>query len=244
MEHPKILINSDMGEGLGLHAFGHDETLMSIVDAVNLACGFHAGDPHIMAETVALAARHDLRVGAHPGYPDLAGFGRRRMLITPQEAGDLVRYQVGALTAFLAKEGLELSHIKPHGALYGYLAGEEDAMREVAKVNRQYGVPFFGIAGTLHESVCEQEGVEFVPELYVDLNYDADGNLIIERRPKAADPNDVRDRVSRALSGEPILAVDGTEVEIEFASICVHSDTPNAPEIARTVREALDGARA
>ncbi|GAA1821389.1 5-oxoprolinase subunit PxpA [Nesterenkonia flava] len=239
MAESDIFINADMGEGLGLHSFGHDETLMSSVDAINLACGFHAGDPHIMAATVELAASYDVRVGAHPGLPDLAGFGRRRMLLTPTEAADLVRYQVGALTGFLGAFAMPLNHIKPHGAFYGMLAADEELMAAVAEVNLQYGVPFFGLAGTAHETVCRRRGVEFIPELYVDLNYSAAGELIIQRKPEMADPEAVRERVSQAVSGQPIRAVDGTEITIEFQSVCVHSDAPNSPEVAAAVRQAL-----
>ena len=232
-------INADMGEGIGLHSFGNDETLMSIVDAINVACGFHAGDPNVMAETVALAKANGVRIGSHPGLPDLAGFGRRRMAVTPDEVGNLVRYQTGALTGFLQAEGLELSHIKAHGSLAGMIAEDAALMRAVALVCKQYGVSFFGFAGTQHEAICYELGVDFVPELYVDLNYSADGSLIIQRRPEQADPEAVKERVRRALSGKPILAVDGTPFEIEFASICVHSDSPNSPDVAAAVRSVL-----
>lgn len=236
--HP--FINSDMGEGVGLHSFGNDEKLMSVVDAINLACGFHAGGPDIMAETVALAVRHGVKVGAHPGLPDLMGFGRRRLELTPEEAGALIRYQVGALTGFLDQHGVELSHIKPHGSFYGMLSQDDDLMRAAAGVNSQYGVPFLGLAGTAHERVCREMGVEFIPELFVDLNYSSEGALIIQRKPEMADPEAVKDRVRRAVAGQPILSVDGAEVEISFRSICVHSDAPNSPQVAAAVRSVLD----
>lgn len=234
-------INSDMGEGLGLHSFGNDEALMSIVDVVNMACGFHAGDPETMGQTVALAAQHGIAIGAHPGLPDLVGFGRRRMALLPAEVAAIVRYQVGALSAFLGHHGLPLNHIKPHGSLYGMLATDEELMRAALEVNQQYAVPFFGLAGTAHETVCAELGVPFVAELYVDLNYSPDGALIIQRRPEQADPEQVKDRVGRALAGRPILAVDGTELNVTFDSICVHSDSRNAPEVAAAVRAVLDG---
>lgn len=240
MSNDAPFINADMGEGIGLHAFGNDERLIGLIDAMNVACGFHAGDPAVMARTVALAKEHGVRVGAHPGLPDLAGFGRRRMAVTPTEVGELIRYQVGALTGFLGEADVPLGHIKAHGSLAGMLAEDEELMRAAARVNQQYGVAFFGFAGTAHESVCAELGVEFVPELYVDLNYAGDGSLIIQRKPEQADPAAVRDRVERAMTGRPVLAVDGTELEIPFASICVHSDAPNSPEIASTVRAVLD----
>lgn len=240
MQSTKIEINSDMGEGIGLHSFGNDEALMPYVDAINVACGWHAGDPAIMDYTVKLATEHGVKVGAHPGLPDFTGFGRRRMVLEPAEVGQLIRYQVGALTAFLGQHGAELNHIKPHGALYGILAGDEALMRQAAQVNLQYEVPFFGLAGTIHEQVCAEMGVEFIAELYVDLNYGPDGSLIIQRKPEQADPEAVKDRVRRALSGQPILAVDGSEISVPFASICVHSDSPNAPDVAAAARSVLD----
>src|SRR3954465_9264659 len=128
----RVLLNSDMGEGLGLHEFGHDDELMRIIDVANVACGYHAGDPDVMDRTVALAAEHGVAVGAHPGLPDVVGFGRRRMALTPEEVAARILSQAGALTGFLAKHGLELNHIKPHGALYGMLAGDEELMRAAA----------------------------------------------------------------------------------------------------------------
>jgi UPF0271 protein len=144
----RVFVNSDMGEGLGLHEFGNDEELMRIIDVANVACGYHAGDPDVMDRTVALAAEHGVAVGAHPGLPDLVGFGRRRMVLTPEEVESIILYQTGALTAFIAKHGLELNHIKPHGSLYGMLAGDEELMQAAAGTARQFGVPFYGLAGT------------------------------------------------------------------------------------------------
>jgi 5-oxoprolinase (ATP-hydrolysing) subunit A len=230
----RVLLNSDMGEGLGLHEFGNDEELMRIIDVANVACGYHAGDPDVMERTVAMAAEHGVAVGAHPGLPDFVGFGRRRMVLTPAEVESIILYQTGALTAFLAKHGLELNHIKPHGALYGMLAGDEELMQAAAGTALQFGVPFFGLAGTAHERVCRAMGVDFVPELYVDLNYGPAGELLIQRRPAPT-----AERVSRALAGKPVLAVDGTELDIQFQSICVHSDAPNSVAVATAVRAVL-----
>ncbi|MET7992871.1 5-oxoprolinase subunit PxpA [Amycolatopsis sp. NPDC005232] len=233
-------LNSDMGEGLGLHSFGNDEALLVLVDVINLACGFHAGDPDVMNATVAAAVAHDVRIGAHPGLPDLTGFGRRRMVLTSEEVESIVLYQVGALTAFLTKHGAPLNHVKPHGALYGMLAGDPELMAGAARAAKVFGVPFFGIAGTAHETVCAELGVPFVAELYVDLNYDDEGNLIILRRPGRTDPAAAAERVGRALKGRPVLSVGGAELDIRFDSVCVHSDAPNSPEVAAAVRAVLD----
>jgi UPF0271 protein len=239
----RVLLNSDMGEGFGLHEFGNDLALMEIIDVANVACGYHAGDPDVMNRTVALAAEHGVAVGAHPGLPDPMGFGRRRMVLTPDEVESMILYQTGALTAFLAKNGLSLNHIKPHGALYGMLAGDEDLMQAAAGTAKQFGVPFYGLAGTAHESVCRAMGVDFVPELYVDLNYGPGGELLIQRRPAPTDPAAAAERVSRAVAGKPVQAVDGTPLNITFQSICVHSDAPNAVAVASAVRDALNASR-
>ncbi len=237
--HTRVTLNSDLGEGLGLHEFGNDEDLMRIIDVANVACGYHAGDPDVMNRTAALAASHGVAVGAHPGLPDVVGFGRRRMVLSPEEVESIILYQTGALTAFLEKHGLELNHIKPHGALYGMLAADEELMQAAASTALQFGVPFYGLAGTAHETVCRAMGVEFVPELYVDLNYGPTGELLIQRRPAPTDPTAAAGRVSQALAGERVLAVDGTKLDIPFRSVCVHSDAPNSTAVASAVRAVL-----
>ena len=232
-------INSDMGESLGLHSFGNDLDLMATVDVANVACGFHSGDPNAMAETVASAAEYGVRVGAHPGLPDIVGFGRREMKLTPEEVEHLMLYQVGALNAFLRKAGLELNHIKPHGSLYGMLARDSDLMEAAARVAALYKVPFYGLAGTEHQNVCDRVGIPFVGELYVDLNYGPAGQLLIQRRPEPTDPDAAAERVRRVLGDGKVEASDGTLLEIDFQSICVHSDAPNSVAVARAVRDVL-----
>jgi UPF0271 protein len=228
-----------MGEALGIRSFGNDEALMSLIDVANVACGFHSGDPDAMDATVALAKEHGVRVGAHPGLPDLVGFGRREMKLTPSEVESIIRYQVGALTGFLDKYGLPLNHIKPHGSLYGMLARDEALMQGAVNVAKSFGVAIYGVAGSAHQRVAERDGVEFVGELYVDLDYDAEGTLVILRRPGHTEPDAASERVRRVLDDGKVAAIDGTLIDIPFSSICVHSDTPNATEVARAVRAAL-----
>lgn len=237
---PRLTINSDMGESFGLHTFGNDEALMAIIDEANVACGFHSGDPGAMDRTVALAKEHGVRVGAHPGLPDLVGFGRREMKMTPDEVESLIRYQVGALVGFLQKYDVPLNHIKPHGSLYGMLARDEDLMRGAIKVAKDFEVPIFGFAGSAHERVAEREGVEFVGEMYVDINYAGDGNLIIVRQPHTTDPKAAAARTIQAAREGTVVAEDGTVIPVSFTSICVHSDASNSPDVAAAVREALD----
>lgn len=236
---PRFTINSDMGESLGLHSFGNDARLMKIIDVANVACGFHSGDPDAMAATVEAAAAHGVRVGAHPGLPDIVGFGRREMKLSAVEVENLMMYQVGALTAFLRRSGMELNHIKPHGSLYGMLSRDPDLMTAAGKVAALYGVPFYGLAGTEHEAVCRSLDVPFVAELYVDLNYGPEGQLLIQRRPEPTDPASAARRVSRVLEDGLVEAVDGTLLSIDYDSICVHSDAPNSVAVATAVKEAL-----
>lgn len=235
-----VTINSDLGEAIGPHTFGNDEELIRVVDTVNVACGMHAGDPGTMSRTVHLAARAGITVGAHPGLPDLAGFGRRAMALDHDDVRDLVRYQVGALVAFLDAEGLPLDHVKPHGALYAMTARDPDLARAVCEVAQQYAVPIFGMAGTAHETVAAMEGVGFVGEFYVDLEYDETGMVIVERRPSPTNLDVVARRTRDAVEAGTLTTKAGSVLEVRFESICVHSDLPGSPAVARAVRQELD----
>ena len=235
-----ITVNSDMGESLGIHSFGNDDALLEFIDTANVACGFHAGDPSGIRATVAAASAAGITIGAHPGLPDIVGFGRRAMNLLPDEVRDIVQYQVGALVGFLAAADLPLHHIKPHGALYGMVARDEELMDAVCDVALAYGVPVFGMAGTAHERVAERRGVPFLAEFYVDLEYAADGSLIIARRPHATPPERARERAELALREGVAIAVTGERVPMRLETICVHSDTPNAVEVARVIRDVVD----
>ncbi|GAB7366624.1 hypothetical protein MBLNU230_g8608t2 [Neophaeotheca triangularis] len=180
----KVLINVDLGEGFGNFSCGPDDDLIPLVDYANVACGGHAGDPMIMSNTVRKCKEHGVRVGAHPGLPDLQGFGRREMKMQPEELTALVRYQVGALTAFLRAEGMELSHIKAHGSLYGMTYRDETACRAVLAGVQTFKVPIFGLAGTMQERLASEMGVPFVAELYGDVKYNEEGTLVIDRVKK------------------------------------------------------------
>ena len=235
-------LNSDLGESLGLHSFGNDERLLRIIDVANVACGFHAGDPETLRTTVEAAVQAGVAVGAHPGLPDLVGFGRRAMQLSAAEVGSLVLYQVGALVAFLARSGGRLSHIKPHGALYDMVGRDPELMHAVADVAELYEVPLYGLAGTAHEAVAAERGIPFVAELYVDLDYNADGTLRIERKPRLTDPAAAAERVREALAGGSIAAWDGTRIAVSFDSVCVHSDTANSVDVAAAVAAVIGGA--
>lgn len=241
MPKREVVINCDMGEGFGLYKLGNDEALMEYITHANVACGYHASDPMIMAKTVQLAKKHSVLVGAHPSLPDMQGFGRREMKVTPDEVRAMTLYQVGALVAFLHSEGMELSHVKPHGALYGMLSRDEKLMEAFCEAVEVFGknVAIFGLDGTWHQKICHRRNIRFFPEFYSDLQYDTNGNLIISRTHEAVDPKQVGQRVTRALEKGEVETVDGGVALLKADAVCVHSDTPGAVDVAVAVRDAV-----
>lgn len=234
-----ITINCDMGESFGLYTMGDDEGLMPFIDLANVACGFHASDPDHMRATVRLAKKHGVRVGAHPSYPDLQGFGRRYMKMRREELANHMIYQVGALVGFLKAEGMELSHIKPHGALAGAATREEEVAHAVCDVADIYRVPLMALPGDFSRTIYAERGHTVWNEFYADLAYDDDGHIIITREHHAVDPVDTARRIRRAIREGKTESVSGKDVPAMIESVCVHSDTPNAVDVARAVREAL-----
>ena len=234
-----LAINCDMGESFGLYKLGDDEGIMPYITMANVACGFHGSDPSVMRKTVRLAKAHSVKVGAHPSLPDLQGFGRREMKMDSDELTACLIYQIGALKAFLDAEDMALNHIKPHGALYGMAARMEEIAEAVADAADVYKVPLFGMKGTLHEKVYRRRGHAFVAEYYADLDYNAEGGLIITREHDAKDPTEAAARCLRALTEGKTRTVAGNDVAVGSDSICVHSDTPNAVAIAEAVRAAV-----
>jgi UPF0271 protein len=228
-----------MGEGFGLYRMGDDAALMPLVSVANVACGFHASDFDHMRRTVRLAKRHRVAVGAHPSLPDLQGFGRREMAIGREELANALIYQIGALQGFLQAEGLPLSHIKPHGALYGMAARLEHVAEAVCDAADVFRVPLFGMLGTLHERVYPARGHRFVAEYYADLDYAEDGRLIITREHAPVNPEGAASRAVRAIREGKAASATGRDVAVRADSICVHSDTPNAVAVAKAVRDAV-----
>ena len=234
-----VQVNCDMGEAFGLYKMGDDAAIMPLIDVANVACGFHASDPTVMRQTVQLAKQHGVAVGAHPSLPDLQGFGRREMKIPRNELADIITYQVGALKGFLDAEGIALNHIKPHGVLYGMAARDEDMANAVCDAAETFGVPLFGMKGTLHERVYPKRGRAFIAEFYADLDYAGDGRLIITREHAAVDPKEAADKCKRAIEKGVVRSIDGNDVPVGADTICIHSDTPNAVAIAEAVKEAV-----
>lgn len=235
-----ITINCDMGESFGLYKMGDDAGIMPYIMMANVACGFHASDPVVMRRTVRLAKESGVRVGAHPSLPDLQGFGRREMKLEPEELTASIIYQVGALKGFLDAEVVTLSHIKPHGALYGMASRSEAVASAICDAAEVFGVGLLGMAGTAQERVYERRGVPFMREFYADLDYDESGNLIITREHAPVDPQSAAERTLRAIREGKVRSVTGKDVPVVVESVCVHSDTPSAVAVARAVRSAIE----
>lgn len=235
-----VNINCDMGESFGLYRMGDDEGMMPHITEANVACGFHGSDPNHMRRTVDLAKRHHVGIGAHFSLPDLAGFGRREMKIDREEMANIVLYQIGALKGFLEVAGVQLNHLKPHGALYAMAARQEHIAEAIADIAQHFDVPLFGLANTLHEEIYTARGLEFRAEFFADLDYADDGQLMITREHAAVEPGPAAQRVVRAVSEGLVRSVGGQDVPVRAQTICIHSDTPGAVAIARAVSEALE----
>lgn len=237
---PKISINCDMGEAFGIYHLGDDEACLPFITHANVACGFHASDPRVMWRTVRAAKRHGVAVGSHPGLPDMQGFGRREMRMERDEVAALIVYQTGALQGFLAAEGMRLSHIKPHGALYGMAQRDPEVAEAIADAAEVFGVPVFGFANCAMSDVFTRRGIPFVSEFYADLDYNDEGRNVITREHHLVEPEDAAERCRRAVLEGKTRALSGKDVKVVAESVCVHSDTPGAVAIAKAVRQALD----
>jgi UPF0271 protein len=234
-----ININCDMGESFSIYNMGNDEAVMPLITQANVACGFHGSDPNHMQKTISLAKNHGVVVGAHFSLPDLAGFGRREMKINREELANIIIYQIGALKGFLDCAGLPLNHMKPHGALYGMAARDEEVAHAICDACVPFGVPIFGLKGTLHEDIYIDRGLEFISEFFADLDYDDSGQLMITRAHPVLDPAAVAEKALRAVRDGIVVSTGGIELPVHARTICIHSDTPNVIEIVEAVQRAL-----
>ncbi|WP_028634182.1 5-oxoprolinase subunit PxpA [Pseudomonas parafulva] len=235
--------NSDMGEGFGPWTIGDgvDNELMTHISSANIATGFHAGDPGTMRRTVARAKALGVAVGAHPGFRDLVGFGRRHINATAQELVDDILYQLGALREIARAQGVSLQHVKPHGALYMHLARDEEAARLLVQ-NLQAVEPtllLYCMPGSAICRIAQQLGQPVIREFYADREYDASGSIVFTRNVRALQPVAVAERVVRACQQGIVRTVEGQDLAIAFDSICLHSDTPGALDLVEATREAL-----
>ena len=238
-----IDLNCDMGESFGAWSMGADAAVLQYVSSANVACGFHAGDPLIMRRTVAGALECGVAVGAHPAFQDLHGFGRRAMQVAPEEAYALVLYQVGALSGFCRASGGQLSHVKPHGALYNAAAKDAPLADAIARAVRDFDprLILFGLAGSELVRAGRKVGLATANEVFADRTYHADGTLTPRNRPGAMirDVSAALAQVERIICHGRVLALDGTEVAIEADTVCIHGDEPDAAQFARELRVLL-----
>ena len=241
----RIDLNADVGESFGAWPLGEDDELIPWVSSVNVAAGLHAGDPRTIERTVALALRHGVAIGAHPGYPDLAGFGRRAIAMSPDEIEASVLYQVGAVEAFTRASGGRLQHVKAHGALYNRAAADREAADAIARAVQRFdpGLVLVGLAGSRLIAAGQVAGLAVAEEAFADRRYEPDGSLRSREHDDAVldDPADAAAQAVAIVRGE-LRARDGTPIALRADTICVHGDLPGAAARARAVREALAAA--
>lgn len=240
----QIDLNADLGEGFGQWTLGDDDALLDVVTSVNVACGFHAGDPSVLRRVCDMAAERGVSIGAQVGYRDLAGFGRRFIDMEPDELTQDVLYQIGALEAFARVAGTRVRYIKPHGALYNAIVHHEEQASAVVTAVTQYdaSLPVLGLPGSAWLRQAAEAGLRTVQEAFADRNYTPEGTLVSRREPNAVlhDPELIAQRCVDIATTGRIRAIDGTEVAAPAASLCVHGDTEGAVDVARRVRLALD----
>ena len=239
----KIDLNCDLGESFGAYKLGLDDQVLPYISSANVACGFHASDPVVMDKTVALAKDAGVAVGAHPGYPDLQGFGRRNMTIPPREVKAMVMYQIGALQAFCTAHGLKLQHVKPHGALYN-MAGKDEALAMAVCETIQAvddSLILLGLSGSKMLEAADKIGLRSAREVFADRAYEEDGSLVARTKPGAmiTDEDEAVARVIRMIREGRVTAVTGKDIPIRADSVCVHGDSPKALAFVQKIRAAL-----
>ena len=240
----KVDLNSDLGESFGAYTIGLDEQVIAHISSANIACGYHAGDPLVMDNTVAAAKAAGIAIGAHPVYPDLIGFGRRNMTCSPAEVKAYVKYQLGALMAFAAAHGMKMQHCKPHGALYN-MAGKDAALaRAIAEAIAEVdsSIILLALAGSQMIKAGEEAGLRVASEVFADRAYQADGSLVPRKQPGAVihDTDEAIARTIRMVKEGKVTAITGEDVPLKADSICVHGDNPSAVEFVRNIRARLE----
>jgi len=240
---PTVDLNCDMGESFGAWTLGHDAALMPYLTSANIACGFHAGDPAVMRQTVRLALQHGVAIGVHPGLPDLVGFGRRNMDISADEAFELVVYQLGALGAVARAEGSALHHLKPHGALYNMAATNASLAQSIAEAvyKVQPELVLYGLAGSELTKAGEKIGLRTAHEVFADRTYQANGTLTPRRQPDAliTSAEAAIAQVLRMVQGGWVRTQQGSEIAIKADTVCLHGDGAHALEFAQQLSKAL-----
>jgi len=241
-----IDLNCDMGESFGAYSIGSDEAVMTSISSANVACGYHGGDPSVMRRTVRLARERGVAVGAHPGFPDLVGFGRREMRVAPQDVEDLVLYQIGALAGIAHGEGIRLSHVKPHGALYNMAVKDRSLADAIARAVAAFDrtLVLFGLPNSDLARAGQAAGLRVALEGFADRAYEPDGSLTPRSRTGAIihDLETVVQRAVRMAIDGVVIATDGSELAMRVDTICTHGDTPGAQALTRALRTGLEQA--
>lgn len=240
----RIDLNCDMGESFGAWTLGADKAITPFITSANIACGFHAGDARVMERTVRLAIQHGVAIGAHPGFPDLVGFGRRALDATPDEIESDVLYQIGALDAFVRSAGKRLVHVKAHGALYNLAAAKPEIANAIARAVKRFDsdLVMVGLAGSAMIDAAQAMGLRVAREGFCDRAYQADGKLV-SRREKGSllsDPQLAAKQALQIVLDQSVTAINGEKIPFVADTLCIHGDTPTAPAIAQTVRETLE----
>jgi len=241
MIYRKIDINADAGESFGNYKYGNDGELMKYLTSVNIACGFHGGDPQVMRKSVRLAKKYGVAIGAHPGFPDLMGFGRRNLDVTAEEMRDYIVYQVGALKAFAEAEGIKLHHVGPHGAVAALgrripavAEAFVDAVKEVDP-----GLILLGRPGLPTYDMARKKGLRVASQVGLDIDYRPDKTAVIQREKKEMAPEEALRRLRKIILEGKVVAADGSEMDFRVDTLLVHGDTPNAIELCKAIRGEL-----
>ena len=239
----KVDLNSDLGESFGAYKMGCDELVIPLVTSANVACGYHASDPVVMSKTIAMAKEAGIQVGAHPGFPDLMGFGRRQMAVSPDEAYAYTLYQLGALDAFCRANGVKLQHVKPHGAMYNQAGKDYALAKAICEAIAAYDKELIVLALSGGELVraAKDTGLRVAKEVFADRAYEEDGSLVNRKKPGAmiTDEDEAVARVVRMVKEQKVTAITGKDIDIQADSICVHGDGPKALAFVEKIRTAL-----
>ena len=237
-------LNSDLGESFGRYTIGNDDKIIPLISSANVACGYHASDPVVMGKTIAMAKEAGIRVGAHPGFPDLMGFGRRNMNVTPAEAKAYVLYQLGALDAFCRVNGVKMQHVKPHGALYNMAAKDYTLSTAICEAIKEFdsNLIVLALSGGQLAKAAQDMGLRTAMEVFADCGYEEDGTLVDRHKEGAmiTDENEAIARVIRMVKEKKVTAVTGKDIPIQADSICVHGDGAKALAFVEKIREAFE----
>ncbi|WP_189723298.1 5-oxoprolinase subunit PxpA [Staphylococcus warneri] len=239
----QIDLNCDLGEAFGNYSFGGDKDILPLITSANIACGFHAGDANVMNETIQLAKRHNIGIGAHPGLPDLQGFGRRKLDMSPEEVYNIVVYQLGALNGFCQIHDVKMNHVKPHGALYQMGAKDKSIASAIAQAVYDFDktLVFVGLANTLLISEAKKLGLKTASEVFADRRYEDDGQLVSRKEPYAviSDSDEALNQVVKMVTENKVISKNNKEITLQADTICVHGDGAHALEFVTKIREKL-----